>query len=181
MFSYLSGANYKFDFVKFLLSYVAFIIIIFLIFKLFSKKEELFLIFIITSCISIIPMLSIYAFIDYVAINSIIFPSLFWSILIISFYFLKEVIETYLFHLIKNISKVLFIFSTLGIFCWIWAGCPLLLDLSRSTAQRIELRANAMPRLMGYLFVILGGVVIPYLFANILIEKGICMLVFILC
>ena len=87
VFSYLSGANYKFDFVKFLLSYVAFIIIIVLIFKLFSKKEELFLIFIITSCISIIPMLSIYAFIDYVAINSIIFPLLFWSILIISLFF----------------------------------------------------------------------------------------------
>lgn len=172
VFSYLSGANYKFDFVKFLFSYVAFIIIIVLIFKLFSKKEELFLIFIITSCISIIPMLSIYAFIDYVTINSIIFPLLFWSILIISFYFFERSNRDLSFPSIKNISKVLFIFSTLGtFFCWIWAGCPLLLDLSHSTAQRIELRANAMPRLMGYLFVILGGVVIPYLFAKYFNRK----------
>lgn len=172
VFSYLSGSNYKYDFNKFLISYVAFVVIIILIFKLFSKKEELFLVFLITCCISIIPMLSIYAFIDYVTISSIIFPLLFWSILVISFYFFEKSNREISFPAIKNISKVLLIFSTLGtFFCWIWSGCPLLLDLSHSTTQRIELRINPMPQLMGYLFVILGGVIIPYLFAKFFNRK----------
>lgn len=56
--------------------------------------------------------------------------------------------------------------------CWAWAGFPILVSLSDSTAQRIALRANSMPTLLGYVFMFLGGVILPYLFARFLNEKN---------
>ncbi len=175
-FSYMSGAIYEYNSTKFLISWIIFILMMLPIINIFKKQDITCILLVIIYCISIIPMLSVYAFIDYVKIHQVIYPSIFWIILIWAFQRFgnkKDKERTGIkVPAIKSASEVILLSAGLGtILCWAWSGFPILVSLSDSTAQRIALRANSMPSLMGYLFVLLGGVVVPYLFARFLNQN----------
>lgn len=179
VFSYMTGATYVFSSGKYSLSCVAFVLLMLFSINLFDKMDIYTAIITILYAICIVPMLSVYAFVSFVSIDEIIYPTLFWCILL-SYFNRKKRIST---GREKNMIKIpslkpasegiLIICSVGTLICWAWAGFPVLLSLSDSTAQRIALRANSMPTLLGYVFMLLGGVVLPYLFARFLNEKKI--------
>lgn len=173
-FSYMLNATYEYDFDKFILSYFIFFIMILFLANLSIKKEDFYIIGVILYILSVIPMLSVYAFVSYVKLDSILYPFIFLCILIIRLS--KDTQKRLVIYCpaLKSASKVTLIFCTAGtLVCWIWAGCPILTNLSHSIAQRLELRAKGMPILLGYLFVVLGGVVVPYMFARFLDKNRI--------
>lgn len=171
-FSYMLNAVYEYSFNKFILSYIIFFVMILFLAILSIKREDFYIMGVIFYVLSVIPMLSVYAFVNYVKFDSILYPVIFWCILIIGLS--KDTKKRIIirFPALKYASKVMLTFCIVGtLLCWGWAGCPILTNLSHSIAQRLELRAKGMPVLLGYLFVVLGGVVVPYLFARFLDKK----------
>lgn len=177
VFSYMTGATYMFSSGKFSLSCIAFIVLMLFSIDLFDKLDIYTVIITILYTICIIPMLSVYAFVSFVSIDEIIYPVIFWCILLGYFKRKKRVNNGKEVNLIKipslkPASEGILVICLVGtLVCWAWAGFPILLSLSDSTAQRIALRANSMPTLLGYVFMLLGGVILPYLFARFINEK----------
>lgn len=177
VFSYMTGATYTFSSGKFALSWISFIILMLFAVDLFDKSDIYSPIITILYVICIIPMLSVYAFVSFVTIDEIIYPMIFWCILLGYFKRKKRMSNGNEMNVIKipslqPASEGILIICAVGtLVCWAWAGFPILVSLSDSTAQRIALRANSMPTLLGYVFMFLGGVILPYLFARFLNEK----------
>lgn len=174
VFSYMTGANYVYSSIKYSFSIVAFIILMIFSIHIFDKDDIYSPIITILYTICIIPMLSVYAFVSFVTVDEILYPLIFWIILLLYLNRKKKIHNENE----KNIIKIpalkpasegiLLICFICTIVCWAWAGFPILLNLSDSTAQRIALRANSMPVLLGYVFMLLGGVILPYLFSRFL-------------
>lgn len=178
VYSYMTHANYEPVPAKIVISYGMLFIFLLFISQYFRKENIYSVILTIIYTICIIPMLSVYAFVSYVTIDEIIYPTIFWLIfLALELRYEKQGgTKNHVFRIpsIKQASiGVLGLCSLFALICWAWAGFPLLFSMSDSLAQRLELRANSMPRLLSYVFVILGGTVFPYLFARFLNEKKI--------
>ena len=177
VFSYMTGATYMFSSGKFFLSWISFIVLMLYAIDLFDKLDIYSPVITILYTICIIPMLSVYAFVSLVTIDEIIYPMIFWCILLGYIKRKKRLsngkeVNVIKIPSLKPASKGILIICTVGtLICWVWAGFPILVSLSDSTAQRIALRANSMPTLLGYVFMLLGGVILPYLFARFLNEK----------
>lgn len=174
VFSYMTGANYVYSSIKYSFSIIAFIILMIFSIHIFDRDDIYSPIITILYTICIIPMLSVYAFVSFVTVDEILYPLIFWIILLLYLNRKKKIHNENE----KNIIKIpalksasegiLLICFICTIVCWAWAGFPILLNLSDSTAQRIALRANSMPVLLGYVFMLLGGVILPYLFSRFL-------------
>lgn len=172
VFSYMTGANYVYSSIKFSFSIIAFIILMIFSIHIFDKDDIYSPIITILYTICIIPMLSVYAFVSFVTVDEILYPLIFWIILLMYLNRKKKIHNENE----KNIIKIsalkpasegiLLVCLICTIVCWAWAGFPILLNLSDSTAQRIALRANSMPVFLGYVFMLLGGVILPYLFSR---------------
>ncbi len=179
VFSYMTGATYVFSSGKYSLSCFAFVLLMLFSIDLFDKLDIYSVIITILYAVCIVPMLSVYAFVSFVSMDEIIYPTLFWCILLGYFNRKKRIntgreINMIKIPSLKPASEGILIMCSVGtLICWAWAGFPVLLSLSDSTSQRIALRANSMPTLLGYVFMLLGGVVFPYLFARFLNEKKI--------
>ena len=176
VFSYMTGAHYQFNSVKYVLGILMFTIVLFSIIKFFAVRDIYTVIMTILSCLCIIPMLSVYSFVDFVTVDEIIYPTIFWIIMIVMFSKLRmrEELQTRFLRIpsIKQASTgLLLLCSSVAIICWAWAGFPILLSLSDSISQRLALRESNMPTLLSYALTILGGVVFPYLFARFLNER----------
>lgn len=179
VFSYMLNVNYQFDLNKWMISEILLAIMIVLLFRAFSSSNSIYSIFIIMIYdVCIIPMLAVYSCVTIAKIEMIIYPFIFWAlmILILNHYINDEdnycsKIKIPSFGIRGTNYFVLGCCFFFTIVCWAWAGFPILTSLADSTAQRLALRANAMPRLLSYIFMILGGVVMPYLFARYL-SKG---------
>ena len=127
--------------------------------------------------ICLIPMLSVYAFFDGIDFVNILYPLVFMLLLIFLLRKIssQKVVEEkqifkmprilYINHLLLGICAIL----AVGI--WVINGSPIILDLSYAREQRMQLRANAMPTIMAYVFAFLGSTVFPYLFAKYIDEK----------
>ena len=177
VFSYMTGATYMFSSGKYLLSCASFVLLMSFLIDLFDKVDIYTTIITIIYTICIVPMLSVYAFVNIVSTDEIIYPLIFWCILLGYFKRKKRMsdgreVNAIKIPSLKPASKGILLICSIGtLVCWAWAGFPVLLSLSDSTAQRIALRANSMPTLLGYVFMLLGGVILPYLFARFLNEK----------
>lgn len=177
VFSYMTGATYMFSSGKYLLSCASFVLLMSFLIDLFDKMDIYTTIITIIYTICIVPMLSVYAFVNIVSTDEIIYPLIFWCILLGYFKRKKRMsdgreVNAIKIPSLKPASKGILLICSIGtLVCWAWAGFPVLLSLSDSTAQRIALRANSMPTLLGYVFMLLGGVILPYLFARFLNEK----------
>ncbi len=177
VFSYMTGATYIFSLEKFSISGVLFVVLIVSSLNIFKHPDIFTVIAVILHCVCIVPMLSVYAFVSYVTVDEIIYPAIFWIILL-TFFSLKKNYHGASMRLeipfLKSASAVILVMSCFGtVICWAWAGFPILLSLADSRSQRIALRANSMPTLLSYVFVALGGVIFPYLFARFLNSKKI--------
>lgn len=175
IFAYMLNVDYNFDMNKWVISEVLFAIMIVLLFRSFSGKDSIFSVLIVMVYdLCIIPMLAVYSCVTIAKIWMIVYPFIFWVILIIMLnrfaksdtFYSKVRIPTFG---IKGTNYLILAICVLcSLVCWAWAGFPILTSLADSTSQRLALRANAMPGLMSYIFMILGGVVMPYLFARYL-------------
>lgn len=174
VFSYMTGANYVYSSIKFSFSIIAFIILMIFSIHIFDKDDIYSPIITILYTICIIPMLSVYAFVSFVTVDEILYPLIFWIILLMYLNRKKKIHNENEKSIIKipalkSASEgILLVCLICTIACWAWAGFPILLNLSDSTAQRIALRANSMPVFLGYVFMLLGGVILPYLFSRFL-------------
>lgn len=179
IFSYAySNYTYRFEPNKWLISIILFSLFGFVL--LFTRRSDnpmySYLIrFVYTICI--IPMLAVYAFFDGINTSIILYPVVFMSFFI---YMLKRYAskniqnEKQIFRMprIPHINTVLLITcAIIAIGIWFMSGRPVFFDLSYALEQRLQLRVNAMPRIIGYLFVFLGGTIFPYLFAKYIDEK----------
>ena len=176
VYAYMINGTYEWNLIKYLISVVFFGI--FLLLTHVSPTEESAIqrvVITLFMVICIVPMLSVYAFLSYVTVFSIFCPVIFWILMILCITrsnWLARRTKRIVIPPIKQASiGLLVICSVLGVLCWVWAGFPILLSISDSTAARIALRENSMPTLLGYIFVILGGVIFPYLFARYLDAK----------
>jgi hypothetical protein len=84
---------------------------------------------------------------------------------------------------VKNIDWfVLLMCGIMAIAIWFIAGKPLVFTLNEALEQRMQLRMNALPTLINYVFFFLGSAVFPYLFAKYMDRqdyiKGILSLAF---
>lgn len=174
VFSYMTGANYVYSSIKFSFSIIAFIILMIFSIHIFDKDDIYSPIITILYTICIIPMLSVYAFVSFVTVDEILYPLIFWIILLMYLNRKKKIHNENEKSIIKipalkpASEGILLVCLICTIACWAWAGFPILLNLSDSTAQRIALRANSMPVFLGYVFMLLGGVILPYLFSRFL-------------
>lgn len=183
VFSYMTGAQYQFSENKYLISWFILISLLFVLLSFFSDEKVYTVVVAIILGVCIIPMLSVYAFVDYVDVTEIIYPMIYWSIVILLFlrYTKNENIYRQRIRLprIKNCESIIFfVVVILGLGCWVWAGAPLLTSLSDSITQRIALRENSMPTILGYIFTLSGGAFIPYYFARYLDKRKIGMSIF---
>lgn len=173
IYAYMIGGSYEWEPVKYLISMISLAFFLFLTYVCYSGDnsiQKIIITFFMVICI--IPMLSVYAFLSYVKTSSIIYPVLFWILMLLCITrkdWLARRTRRIAIPSVKQASMGLLIICAFwGLLCWVWAGFPVLLSLSDSTATRIALRVNRMPTLLGYVFVILGGVIFPYLFARYL-------------
>lgn len=178
VFSYMTGAQYQFSEYKYLVSWFILIAFLFVLLSFFSEEKVYTVVVAIVLGVCVIPMLSVYAFVDYVDVAEIIYPMIYWSIVILFFlrYTKNENIyrQRIRFPRIKNGESVIFFAVViLGLGCWIWAGAPILTSLSDSITQRLALRENSMPTILGYVFILSGGVIIPYYFGRYLDKRKI--------
>lgn len=180
--SYFSYAynNYSYNFIpsKWGLSIVLFGIFCFAL--LFTRENDnpmyLYVIrFVYTICF--IPMLSVYAFFDGINDIDIIYPTVFLAIflLMLGRYARQGEVEK---KQIIQMPRILYINTVLLAACgiiavaiWVWSGRPVFFSLSYTLEQRLQLRANAMPTIIAYLFMFLGSTVFPYLFAKYIDER----------
>ena len=178
VFSYMTGAEYTYMFDKYFISLLVFALLVILSFDIFDRPNIYSAVLTLLYTICIIPMLSVYAFVSFVTIDEIFYPTIFWIILLL-FFVVKQKNSNKLRSIVKiptlkPASEGILCICIFGsLICWAWAGFPLLFSFSDSTAQRIALRANSMPTILGYVFMLLGGVIVPYLFARFLNEKKI--------
>lgn len=173
-----SDYHYEFDFFKWWISVIMFSVLGFSL--LFTRNTDnpmyLYLIrFIYTICI--IPMLSVYAFFDGIDTENVVYPLLFMIIFLymLKKYASKEIIEEKQLIRIPKILNINFVLiivcSVISIVIWFMNGRPVFFDLSYALEQRLQLRANAMPTIVAYLFAFLGSTIFPYLFAKYIDEK----------
>lgn len=125
----------------------------------------------------VIPSLSVYV---------LRYTSTAYDVLVPSIYFLLTII------LLKNCSyhnderpaeiikmpdiryiDVIALFASVVIACFIWSyvGNPVIWDLDDTTEQRMALRASALPTILNYVFMVLGGTIFPYFFGRFLDSK----------
>lgn len=173
-----SNYNYEFDVYKWLLSIIIFALFVFVL--LFTYKTDsliytVFIRFVYTICI--IPMLSVYAFFNGIDEINIIYPIIFMAVFVI---LLKKYASTdreeasRLFKMPRILYIdliVLVLCATIAVAIWVSSGRPIFFDLSYALEQRLQLRANAMPTIVAYLFAFLGSTIFPYLFAKYLDGK----------
>lgn len=176
VFSYMTGAAYMWNVDKFIISNIVFAFFVLINFYVSNDSERIQnVIIVMLMVICIVPMLSVYGFVNYVSVEAILYPSIFWGIMILVIGKSNINIHKssrYRIVAIKQASiGTLGLCSLGGLICWAWAGFPILVSLSDSTAQRLALRASRMPSLLGYVFMLLGGVLFPYLFARFLDAK----------
>lgn len=179
IFSYAySNYHYEFDFYKWIISLMIFYVLGFSL--LFTRNTDnpmytYLTRFIYTICI--IPMLSVYAFFKGIDTVNIIYPLIFMTIFLylLKKYASKKIIEE---RQLIRIPKILHIDWALLIVCaaiaiaiWFMSGHPVFFDLSYALEQRLQLRANAMPTIVAYVFAFLGSTIFPYLFAKYIDEK----------
>lgn len=179
IFSYAySNYYYEFDSYKWLVSIILFALFAFIL--LFTYETDsliytVFIRFIYTICI--IPMLSVYAFFNGIDDINIIYPVIFmmaFVVLLKKYASIKNEMRTELFKMPKILHidiTVLVLCAMIAIVIWISSGSPVFFNLSYALEQRLQLRANAMPTIVAYLFAFLGSTIFPYLFAKYLVEK----------
>lgn len=172
IFGYLIKTTYQFDVIKYLISTGIFGLFL-TVFMTIKNNNIITAITTLFYSICIIPMLGVYAFYDRINEYNIILPAIFWLILLVAhIVFSKQAynsqkIKSLILPKIRDLDNRLCILAALNtLLIWAWAGFPILFFLSGSTAQRLALREASMPTLMGYVFFICGGVIIPYLFAR---------------
>lgn len=177
VYAYMTGAHFQYNNLKFFLSIFAFIWFVFLYHILCKNKDDILSITLnMFMVICVIPMISVFSYIDYVNFWELIYPFIFWTLL---FCFTSKIYSSKRKKVlninapkVQSISTiVLSACALLSLICWAWAGFPILTSLSDSTAARLELRANSMPTILSYIFVLLGGVLLPYLFARFLSNR----------
>ncbi len=182
-------AYYMFNSDKFIISLVLFGMFALLLLKYTKQEKNTYIVLIrFAYLICIIPMLSVYAFYSNCEEKDFLAPSLFWFIFVIVFKLgFKKKEDTYksIMNLpsVKNIDWfVLLMCGIMAIAIWFIAGKPLVFTLNEALEQRMQLRMNALPTLINYVFFFLGSAVFPYLFAKYMDRqdyiKGILSLAF---
>ncbi len=184
VYSYITAANYQFSEAKFSISVLCFAWFSCLVVFHLRNLDNLFSILMnLIMVLCIIPMLSIYAYIDYIDAGNIIFPFVFWSLMLLLLGYYKgkknrQINTRKLFKFDypkfeKPETLVLVLCGFAALVCWAWAGFPILTTLSDAIETRLQLRMNSMPTMLAYVFMILGGVMFPYLFVRFFSEKKI--------
>lgn len=174
---FFEGSVYIFSFEKYIISIVLFGIMLCFTLKIKSNEFETYSFLIrILLLIVIIPTLSVYAFISSINLFDMVIPFIFYLLLFVlikkdSF---KDIhtVEYIKIPKIRNVDIILLIVcGGISVIIWLLMGRPMVTTFDAAVEQRIALRADAMPRIMGYMHTFLGGVVFPYLFAKFIENK----------
>lgn len=179
VFGYLfNGVTYKWNVDKWLFGNIAFIVLLMLLFNNRPSRNGIYnavLRFLFGTCV--IPMLSVYSFFEGIDAINIIYPLIFFFILIcwLKHYGCREEArESILVSLpyIKNVDMFMLIASgSIAVLIWAISGFPVALNLDIAYERRMALRMDALPTVLNYLFMFIGGTVFPYLFAKGLSRK----------
>lgn len=175
MFFY-QNAEFTFSIGKYFLSTIAFCWMLVFLFKMHKKEEQTYLFLIrVILLITVIPSLSVYAFMSNTNYIFIIYPLIFFTGL---FFLLKidsskkkniEIIKLPKFNNIDII--MLAICGGIAVIIWLMMDMPIVTTFDDAVEQRLALRAEEMPKLLSYIHTFLGGVVFPYLFAKFIEKK----------
>ena len=180
VYGYLYSGSYQFDFNKWIISTLFFLFFLTIQIKFIAIEKNIYnVITCIYYVVCLIPMLTVYAFLSVIEFHAVFYPFVFWVILIIALRYygnfqFKKPIERFVMPYFLNIDIVLLIIlGIITLLIWAWAGFPIILSLGDTTAQRMALRAATMPKVLNYIFMLLGGVIFPYLFARYLAIRKI--------
>lgn len=172
--------SYEFVFDKFIISVIIFAFFCTLLLKYTHFEESIFIYlcrFIFILCV--IPMLSIYAFFSACAYWDFVVPTIFFAVFVTCLKFTfsnnsKEIEYRQCFTMpkIKNIDIYMIIgCGIIAVAIWLFAGHPIINNFSEAFSRRMELRMNALPSLIYYIFIFLGSSIFPYLFAKYFEKK----------
>lgn len=174
---FFTDTKYEFSSVKWIISVVVLGIFFILTYRIYPNENGITFYFIrIIYLFAVIPTLSIYAFMDNIDTIYVIYPVIFYTILILLMKYsssrIKEKNEIFKIPKILNCDVILLIScGIIAVAIWLYMGTPIITTFDDTLEQRLTLRAEAMPKLMGYMHAFLGGVVFPYLFAKFSDDK----------
>ena len=180
VYGYLySNVTYIFNFDKWIFSNILLLLFFTLLLQTPNNRNAMYNWFIRFSyMICIIPMLSVYAFFSSIGFIDVLCPSIFWFIMICMLrYYAKQGADPNP-RVLFSLPKILHVDLLILLFCavaalliWAIAGFPVVLSLDATTEQRMSLRAAALPSLLNYIFMFLGGTIFPYLVAKYIDRK----------
>lgn len=179
VFSYMfRGAEVQFNGDKYIISSLAFLFFsIILINNKPCRNQSYNAMIRFIYYICIIPMLSVYTYFDSIDFSLIIYPFIFYVLLILCLknYGTKdEAIRHTLFDMpnIKGADYILlFICGFVAVSIWAAAGYPLVFSFEDAYEQRMQLRAAVLPTIINYIFFLMGNTIFPYLFAKNIAKK----------
>lgn len=177
IFSYNENWRCVFDFDKWFISNI--LLVLFLSYQLYSfsySKKIYEIIILFVNCICVIPLLAAYAYNSNVDSYHIVYPAMFWFVFMGAchrFAIKDDSHNTFLaIPILANQIEIILIMGLgISMIIWLWAGHPIILSLSDTTAQRMLLRAASMPSFLAYPFMIFGGTILPYMFAYCIDHK----------
>lgn len=181
VYSYMVGIKYEFDISKFIISISLLIISFFALYihnDGFEKTEGDTYAFVIRifETIFFIPMLAVFTCSNTLSSNAFIAPGLFGLLLLFTLKYFGSHQQksniTISFRPIRNADlSVLIASGAIALITWAIAGFPVVANFNESYEQRMLLRAQSLPTIINYLYTMVGGAIIPYLFARNLILK----------
>ena len=179
IFTYLFvGVMYHPNIVKIIISAVLFFFFSLLLLNSHSEKNRIYDVFIrFVFCICIIPMLSVYACFEGIDQRNVLYPTLFFLLLIavLKYYSSKEegneIVYLRIPHLKHTDYILLVLCATCAVMIWAISGFPIALNFDIAYERRMSLRMEALPSVLNYLFMFIGGTALPYLFAKTWTSK----------
>lgn len=177
-YSYMLGNSYKFDVSKF---FVGIIILITSNLTLLNRDGKYNTVYALTLrlfyLLSFVPMLALYSCGDRLSIGMITEPAIFEILLLLCIRYYsthdstKGRLNLRVFP-VRNADLYVLIFcGIIALVTWALAGFPVVASFSESYEQRMALRQNALPTIINYLYSMVGGALLPYLFTRNLIKK----------
>lgn len=167
------GKGYVFSSTKFIIGFVAFVYCTILLYDTHVFKRMIYHVLLrFLYCICVIPMISVYSFYGSVTVDALIFPLLFYTVLILSLkkYAHKKSNDRKVNIVIPEIkrvdNKVLLFCGVFTVAIWALAGFPVALNLDSAYERRMALRLTNISPLLNYPYMIIGGSVLPFIFAK---------------
>lgn len=170
----LGGIYVKYNVCKTIISY-AIVVFLYLIFALNGRRRIIYdYTYKMLLYMSIAPTIAMYSVIDNIHFNQCICPLVYYFVftLLINKASVSNTRSTVVFKKIRNLDLgVLIIAFVFAVFLWSYLGFPITLSLTETFDQRMTMRTIELPSFVTYIYLMLGNVVVPYIFAKSFMNR----------